>query len=80
MSLFEMHSQDYPDRCENCRLQSYIQSVGHHRCLRYQPPILNDFYRDDASAKLFEQAGVQLRRYNPTGTFRFPPIADEAFV
>ncbi|KIK07201.1 hypothetical protein K443DRAFT_87498 [Laccaria amethystina LaAM-08-1] len=35
---------------------------------------------DDASAALFEQAGVQLRRYNPTGTFRFPPIADEAFV
>ncbi|TFK36977.1 cytidine deaminase-like protein [Crucibulum laeve] len=32
---------------------------------------------DDASAALFKQAGVQLRRYDPNNKFRLPPVDDQ---
>ncbi|KAH9486498.1 Deoxycytidylate deaminase [Psilocybe cubensis] len=35
---------------------------------------------DDASAALFKEAGVQLRRYDPNTRFRLPPAEDEGLI
>lgn len=35
---------------------------------------------DDASAALFKEAGVQLRRYDPNSKFRILPADDEGLT
>jgi len=65
--MYEMHHQNYPDWSEDGCLQFDLQSVGEQviSCRT-----ILTYCSDDESASLFEEAGVQLRRYNPNKTSR----------
>lgn len=63
--MSQVYSKDNPDRCRMCSIQPVIQSVSSFP-FQFVSPVAESVYRDFSSAKLFAEAGVQLRRFDPT--------------
>ena len=65
MSVFKMYSQDNTERCQDRRVQFKLQSVGLSVSTFEEVKLTLEYRRDEGSAELFKEAGVELRRHVP---------------
>jgi len=73
----QMHRQDNSDWSKDSRVQFDLQSVSDAFFSLTDTELNYWLSRDDASASLFKEAGVELRRFNPISRFRLSQAEDE---